>query len=809
MTVVARGSIAAAVLSLKENFIASRERIKEENDATVMRQAERQAEEAERHAEEAERHAEEAERRQAEKAAAEQEQARHKAEVTRLEIAAAAEKARSEAEAAAAESERVRLKVEREKTEQERLDAELVAVEKDEARIKAEEAAAQAERERARAVKDTEAVAALKTKQNAAEMAQLTEQNRMLQKEFERLKVANVAAEQARLEAEETAAEMAFKVTSIESEQQRAQKARKKAAADEAHKKKAEEEAWERRRRQEEETALTRKAAAAAVEAAWQQRAQDKALRKLKVAFARIMRGETAMRIHIWGAAVAEAAQQKTAEEEARRKAIAEAKDKGLGILKIAFAKIMRGELGMCVHIWYAGCEEAALQKAAEEKERKRATAKADTEAQAEAGRREAAIQLKITLAGIMRGELGSRMQIWRSGAEDNAEQKEAAEEARIHTVMLKVTRLLCGNHQRGALWTLQGMMKNAQAEQTSFRTAMSHLEGQPKRNLSSALAAWQRCNVQWFKDKQRKAAIQKKRELSHSRFTGTKVHSRFRGVDAVLHYRNQKQKMLTEERVTAAKCMLPEPIELFKAISSKWRQVYVLVRSLIRDAGENLDSEGSWTPSQSRRQLASQSVFVALHVLETISGPPAAGAGNQNHAGITSNCPVEKDARVPDDSRVAKERRNEQRRDHLKKISNASRHKGSFKPGLVPFKSRTAQRRDRFNVGGLQELIHVVDKDISAAYARASAKEDYVGSRIARALDALDAEARDGEVALSSISLQRAGFIGQQHNARHNEFGTLLYDTGSHFVTNMHLHDESDGVVPSTAMMTSSAMML
>ena len=137
------------------------------------------------------------------------------------------------------------------------------------------------------------------------------------------------------------------------------------------------------------------------LEAMMKRKSKNQAIGKLRVAFARIARGEVGMRVFVWSMRTREAKEARMASALA-----AKMKAQGLNKLRDTMARIMRGEIGMRLHIW--GAQLSADRQAS-----------AAAAAAAEMGLRLAQLRsqglgkLRVAMARVARGELGMRLHVW------------------------------------------------------------------------------------------------------------------------------------------------------------------------------------------------------------------------------------------------------------------------------------------------------------------------------------------------------------------------------------------------------------
>merc|ERR1719181_1712753 len=135
------------------------------------------------------------------------------------------------------------------------------------------------------------------------------------------------------------------------------------------------------------------------------------ALRQLKQIMVRIMKGEVAMRLEVWRSLMKMDAYAKHAELQAALEAQMRSQGQGAGLrmLRQIFARMVKGEVGMRVEIWRTTMKD-------EVRAREMARLQRELEARAADASKGAALrQLKQIMVRIMKGEVAMRLEVWRS----------------------------------------------------------------------------------------------------------------------------------------------------------------------------------------------------------------------------------------------------------------------------------------------------------------------------------------------------------------------------------------------------------
>ena len=142
-------------------------------------------------------------------------------------------------------------------------------------------------------------------------------------------------------------------------------------------------------------------------------KARNRAIGKLKTCFAKVMRGETGMRIYIWRVGVK--ATREAISSGMSNKLAKRLKQQALNKLKDTMARIMRGQIGFVIYMWTSlmrrdFAEWKARAEAIELEQKIRIEA-------AKGNRNQALRKLQMIFARITRGEIGVRLYIWQSTA--------------------------------------------------------------------------------------------------------------------------------------------------------------------------------------------------------------------------------------------------------------------------------------------------------------------------------------------------------------------------------------------------------
>merc|ERR1719353_720319 len=162
---------------------------------------------------------------------------------------------------------------------------------------------------------------------------------------------------------------------------------------------------------------------AAALEAQMRSQGQGAGLRMLRQIMMRMVKGEAGMRVEIWRTTMKDEVR---AEEMARLQADLEARaadaSKGAALrqLRQIMVRIMKGEVGMRVEIWRTAVKMDAYAKHRE----LQAALEAQMQAQGQgAGLR----QLRQIMVRMVKGEVGMRVEIWRTAMKDEMRAEQIA----------------------------------------------------------------------------------------------------------------------------------------------------------------------------------------------------------------------------------------------------------------------------------------------------------------------------------------------------------------------------------------------
>merc|ERR1719502_1598566 len=182
--------------------------------------------------------------------------------------------------------------------------------------------------------------------------------------------------------------------------------------------------------------------------------AKGAALRQLRQIMVRIMKGEGGMRVEIWRTAVKMDAYAKHRELQAALEAQMQAQGQGAGLrqLRQILARMVKGEMGMRVEIWRTAMKD-------EMRADQMARLQSELEARAADAAKGAALrQLRQILARMVKGEVGMRVEIWRTAMKMDAYAKhrelQAALEAQMQdaskAVALNNLRIICARMVKG-----------------------------------------------------------------------------------------------------------------------------------------------------------------------------------------------------------------------------------------------------------------------------------------------------------------------------------------------------------------------
>jgi len=222
---------------------------------------------------------------------------------------------------------------------------------------------------------------------------------------------------------------------------------------------------------------------AAALEEQVRRKGKSQAITKLKLAFAKITRGETGMRVYIWRCAVKAV---KDAEAVAvANKLASRMKAQGLNKLKDTMMRIARGKFGMLLYVW--GCGVQSAKQAARD-----ATEASQLERSMGRMRSQAFRKLKVAFARITRGEIGMRVYLWKSTvrAVKDAEManKLASRMKAQGLTKLKDTMMRIARGQVGMLLYVWGSQVKRDAEASKQRRMAGELEARLGRTKSLAI---------------------------------------------------------------------------------------------------------------------------------------------------------------------------------------------------------------------------------------------------------------------------------------------------------------------------------
>ena len=140
--------------------------------------------------------------------------------------------------------------------------------------------------------------------------------------------------------------------------------------------------------------------------AAEMRKTRNQAIGKLKVAFARITRGEIGMRVFVWrsGARAAKDA----ALAAMSNKLAARMKAQGLTKLKDTISRIMRGHMGMLIYVWRSQMKQQKQQQ-------RQVVAAREVARGLHRLREQAVMKLVVTFRRLVRGDLALLVYVWRT----------------------------------------------------------------------------------------------------------------------------------------------------------------------------------------------------------------------------------------------------------------------------------------------------------------------------------------------------------------------------------------------------------
>merc|ERR1719502_2453999 len=141
------------------------------------------------------------------------------------------------------------------------------------------------------------------------------------------------------------------------------------------------------------------------------------ALNNLKLIMVRMMKGEVAMRVSAWRWAAAAASRQAYEDMQAALEAQMKAQGQGAGLrqLRQIMVRMVKGEVGLRVEIWRTTMKD-------EVRAMEMARLQRDLEARAADASKGAGLrQLRQIMVRMMKGEVGMRVEIWRMGVKMDA----------------------------------------------------------------------------------------------------------------------------------------------------------------------------------------------------------------------------------------------------------------------------------------------------------------------------------------------------------------------------------------------------
>merc|ERR1719482_673476 len=153
----------------------------------------------------------------------------------------------------------------------------------------------------------------------------------------------------------------------------------------------------------------------AALEAQMKAQGQGAGLRQLRQIMVRLVKGEVGLRVEIWRTAMKDevrALEMARLQRDLEERAADASKGAGLRQLRQIMVRLMKGEVGMRVEIWRTGVKMDAYARHRE----LQAALEAQMQAQGQgAGLR----QLRQIMMRMVKGEVGMRVEIWRTAMKD------------------------------------------------------------------------------------------------------------------------------------------------------------------------------------------------------------------------------------------------------------------------------------------------------------------------------------------------------------------------------------------------------
>merc|ERR1719502_1954241 len=173
--------------------------------------------------------------------------------------------------------------------------------------------------------------------------------------------------------------------------------------------------------------------------------AKGAALRQLRQIMVRMMKGEVGMRVEIWRTAVKMDAYAKHRELQAALEAQMQAQGQGAGLrqLRQILARMVKGEMGMRVEIWRTAMKD-------EMRADQMARLQSELEARAADAAKGAALrQLRQIMVRMMKGEVGMRVEIWRTAVKMDAYAKHRELQADLMQQMRDASKAVALNNLR------------------------------------------------------------------------------------------------------------------------------------------------------------------------------------------------------------------------------------------------------------------------------------------------------------------------------------------------------------------------
>jgi len=185
----------------------------------------------------------------------------------------------------------------------------------------------------------------------------------------------------------------------------------------------------------------------AALEGQLAAQGQGAGLRMLRQVLARQVKGELGMRMEIWKMAVVDdkhATQLRAMQKELERSLSDTSSGAGLRALRQVFARIMKGELGLRIEVWRTAAKMAAM----EEFQRIQAELEAKMRSQ---GQSAGLKQLQLIMMRMVKGEVGMRLHIWRMAVKEaNANSGDMVRlEAELQATKMQLEMLQAGQGTR------------------------------------------------------------------------------------------------------------------------------------------------------------------------------------------------------------------------------------------------------------------------------------------------------------------------------------------------------------------------